>query len=107
MGPTHGANGPEVEPDRGRPPRSAAPSNPRSRQAGASGRIIRRIRAARHEQGLKSAIMARRLGISLTAYSDLERGRRRLTVDRLVGIMNILGLTWDGLTAPESRAEKE
>mgnify|MGYP003587805227 CR=1 FL=1 len=107
MGPTHGANGPEVDPDRGRTPRSAAHSNPRSRQAGASGRIIRRIRAARHEQGLKSAIMARRLGISLTAYSDLERGRRRLTVDRLEAIMAILGLTWEGLTAPGSREEME
>ena len=107
MGPAHGANSLDNDPDRNRPPRSAAHANIRSRQAGASGRIIRRIRAARQEQGLKSAIMARRLGVSLTAYSDLERGRRHLTVDRLEAIMAILGLTWEGLTAPGSREEME
>lgn len=41
------------------------------------------IRRLRHLRGYKQADMADRLGISTKAYSKLENGQTRLTVDRL------------------------
>src|SRR5690606_29982111 len=59
-----------------------------------------RLRQARLQRGLSQENMADTLGISTTAYGDLERGRTEMTLSRLaaigtaleVGIPELLGI---------------
>lgn len=52
--------------------------------------IADRIRAKREERKVTQEHMAERLGISQNAYSQLELGRTKITLDRLQRIMDEL-----------------
>lgn len=68
-------------------------------------RIARRLKALRTEHRCNQATVARALGISPTAVSRLEWGRRRLRVDHLTAWAAALGYRVDvviwGPTPPE------
>lgn len=51
-----------------------------------------KIRLARLEKGFSQENMADMLGISTTAYGDLERGKTEMTVNRLQKVAEILNL---------------
>jgi transcriptional regulator with XRE-family HTH domain len=59
----------------------------------------RLIRAERLGQGLGLREMARRLGISASALSQIETGKAQPSVSKLFDIVNLLGLSVDGLLA--------
>ena len=61
----------------------------------------RLIRAERLGQGLGLREMARRLGISASALSQIETGKAQPSVSKLFDIVNLLGLSVDGLLAGE------
>ena len=61
----------------------------------------RRLRAERLGQGLGLREMARRLGISASALSQIETGKARPSVSKLFDIVNLLGVSVDGLLAGE------
>jgi transcriptional regulator with XRE-family HTH domain len=52
--------------------------------------IIKRIRDEREKQNLKQEYMAHRLHISQNAYSKIEIGQTKLTVDRLFQLAEVL-----------------
>lgn len=49
------------------------------------------IRNIRKKQGLKQEFMARKLGISTSYLSELERGKKRISLSDYVNILDILG----------------
>lgn len=51
-----------------------------------------RIRAVRKERGVSQRELARALGVSQSTLSRIERGERRVSVDRLVAIARALGV---------------
>jgi transcriptional regulator with XRE-family HTH domain len=59
----------------------------------------RLIRAERLGQGLGLREMARRLGISASALSQIETGKAQPSVSKLFDIVNLLGVSVDGLLA--------
>lgn len=59
----------------------------------------RRLRAERLGQGLGLREMARRLGISASALSQIETGKAHPSVSKLFDIVNLLGVSVDGLLA--------
>jgi transcriptional regulator with XRE-family HTH domain len=59
----------------------------------------RLIRAERLGQGLGLREMARRLGISASALSQIETGKAQPSVSTLFDIVNLLGVSVDGLLA--------
>lgn len=54
--------------------------------------IGRMIVAARHESGLSQDQLARLVGVDRTYLSALERGHRTLRLERLIMILDVLGL---------------
>ena len=52
-----------------------------------------RIRLARLQRGLSQENLADLLGLSTTAYGDIERGKTELTVSRLTQIADVLDTT--------------
>ncbi|WP_375444638.1 helix-turn-helix domain-containing protein [uncultured Fibrella sp.] len=52
-----------------------------------------RIRLARLQRGLSQENMADLLGLSTTAYGDIERGKTELTISRLGQIADVLDST--------------
>ncbi|WP_247233208.1 helix-turn-helix domain-containing protein [Telluribacter sp. SYSU D00476] len=52
-----------------------------------------RLRQLRLQQELSQENMADMLGISTTAYGDIERGRTELTISRLEKIAQVLGVS--------------
>jgi len=60
-----------------------------------------RLRAERLRQGVSLREMARRLGISPSALSQIETGKARPSVSKLFDIVNLLNLSVDGLLAGE------
>jgi transcriptional regulator with XRE-family HTH domain len=58
-----------------------------------------RLRAERLRQGISLREMARRLGISPSALSQIETGKAQPSVSKLFDIVNLLGLSVDGLLA--------
>lgn len=52
-----------------------------------------RIRLARLQRGLSQENMADLLGLSTTAYGDIERGKTELTLSRLAQIADVLQST--------------
>jgi transcriptional regulator with XRE-family HTH domain len=52
--------------------------------------VIENIRTVRKHKGISHEAMAVNLGISQTAYTKIERGETKLTVDRLQKIADIL-----------------
>jgi transcriptional regulator with XRE-family HTH domain len=63
----------------------------------------RRLRAERLGQGLGLREMARRLGISASALSQIETGKAQPSVSKLFDIVNLLGVSVDGLLAGDHR----
>ena len=57
------------------------------------------LRAERLRQGLSLREMARRLGISASALSQIETGKAQPSVSKLFDIVNLLGVSVDGLLA--------
>jgi transcriptional regulator with XRE-family HTH domain len=62
-----------------------------------------RLRAERLGQGIGLREMARRLGISASALSQIETGKAQPSVSKLFDIVNLLGVSVDGLLAGETR----
>ena len=67
------------------------------------------IRHTRQLKGLSQENMAAELGISTTAYGDIERGKTEITLTRLSAIAGILDVPASGLLGigRESAAESE
>ncbi|MEZ0485339.1 helix-turn-helix domain-containing protein [Fibrella aquatica] len=63
-----------------------------------------RIRLARLQQGLSQENMADLLGLSTTAYGDIERGKTELTLSRLAQIADVLQTTVVDLIADSPTA---
>jgi transcriptional regulator with XRE-family HTH domain len=61
----------------------------------------RRLRAERLGQGIGLREMARRLGISASALSQIETGKAQPSVSKLFDIVNLLGVSVDGLLAED------
>jgi transcriptional regulator with XRE-family HTH domain len=59
----------------------------------------RRLRAERLGQGMGLREMARRIGISASALSQIETGKAQPSVSKLFDIVNLLGVSVDGLLA--------
>ena len=57
----------------------------------------KRLNMARKEKGLTAQQMADRLDITISAYRFYENGKARPTLDKLVQIADILGVTTDYL----------
>lgn len=65
--------------------------------AAAATRVGAALRTVRAERGLSQTDLARTAGISPSAISQAERGKRGLSVDTLLTLADRLGLTLDGL----------
>jgi quercetin dioxygenase-like cupin family protein/DNA-binding XRE family transcriptional regulator len=71
-----------------------------------------RLRAERLRQGMSLREMARRLGISPSALSQIETGKAQPSVSKLFDIVNLLNTSLDGLLAgrqspPAGRGEAD
>lgn len=51
-----------------------------------------KIRAVRKERGISQRDLARALGMAQSTLSRIERGERRVSVDRLIAIARALGV---------------
>src|SRR4029453_9118510 len=60
-----------------------------------------RLRAERLRQGLSLREVARRLGVSASALSQIETGKAQPSVSKVFDIVNLLGTSLDGLLAGE------
>jgi transcriptional regulator with XRE-family HTH domain len=58
-----------------------------------------RLRVERLRQGMSLREMARRLGMSASALSQIETGKAQPSVSKLFDIVNLLGTSLDGLLA--------
>src|SRR6266545_3903679 len=58
-----------------------------------------RLRAERLSQGMSLRAMARRLGMSASALSQIETGKAQPSVSKLFDIVNLLSTSLDGLLA--------
>ena len=63
-----------------------------------------RLRAERLRQGMSLREMARRLGMSASALSQIETGKAQPSVSKLFDIVNLLGTSLDGLLAGDLAA---
>ena len=62
-----------------------------------------RLRAERLGQGIGLRELARRLGISASALSQIETGKAQPSVSKLFDIVNLLGVSVDGLLSDAPR----
>jgi transcriptional regulator with XRE-family HTH domain len=80
------------------------PAGPLPEQAGAPALDLgARLRAERLGQGIGLREMARRLGISASALSQIETGKAQPSVSKLFDIVNLLGVSVDGLLSDAPR----
>jgi transcriptional regulator with XRE-family HTH domain len=79
------------------PARAATDSRKGAGAAGAGGDVGARLRARREQHGVGLRELARRLGISPSAISQIETGRSRPSVSTLYAIVSELGLSLDEL----------
>ena len=70
-------------------------------------KILENIRAARIEQHITQANMAERMGLSVVAYSNFERGVTRTTQDRVELAAEILGLSFRKLVSGYGTEEED
>ncbi|WP_149242209.1 helix-turn-helix domain-containing protein [Dyadobacter sp. 32] len=73
----------------------------------AASRLSERIRQFRLQKGLSQENMADMLGLSTTAYGDLERGRTELSVSRSETIAKLLDIPLTELLGLESASLSE
>jgi transcriptional regulator with XRE-family HTH domain len=69
--------------------------------------LSEKIRQIRLQKGLSQENMADMLGLSTTAYGDLERGRTELSVSRLENIVRLLDVPLPELLGFESLSMSE
>src|SRR5918996_1531033 len=62
--------------------------------------VGRRLRANREERGLSLRELARRLGMSPSAISQIETGKSRPSVSTLYAMVSELGISLDDLFTP-------
>ena len=67
--------------------------------------VGRRIRELRQKKGLLQEELARKAGLSASALSNFEQGRRRISLEWLRKISKVLGVTVSDLI-PDSRVRK-
>ena len=65
--------------------------------------VIKNIKAIRKNKGISHEAMAVNLGISQAAYTKLESGETKLTVDRLYKIAEILEIQVEDLLNAEEK----
>lgn len=76
---------------------AAAPANPPANAPALD--LGTRLRAERLAQGMSLREMARRLGVSASALSQIETGKAQPSVNTLFDIVNLLNTSLDGLLA--------
>lgn len=59
--------------------------------------IGKRLYKRRKEMGLTQEAMAERLGMSLTFYGEIERGRKRLSIEKILLVYERTGMDPDYL----------
>ena len=64
--------------------------------------IAEKIRLLRLEKGFSQENVADMLGISTTAYGDIERGKTDLTLSRLQTIAHVFETSWNNLLEEEN-----
>ncbi|WP_439585407.1 helix-turn-helix domain-containing protein [Dyadobacter bucti] len=69
--------------------------------------LSEKIRQIRLQKGLSQENMADMLGLSTTAYGDLERGRTELSVSRVENIAKLLDIPLPDLLGFESSSMSE
>lgn len=67
----------------------------------------KRIAALRHASGLSQSELGKQLGVSSSAVGMYEQGRREPSVDTLVRIARLFGVTTDYLLTGASRPPPE
>lgn len=67
--------------------------------------VGRKIRELRQDKGLLQEELARKAGLSASALSNFEQGRRRISLEWLRKISKVLGVTVSDLI-PDSRIRK-
>ena len=68
--------------------------------------IGKRLYKRRKEMGLTQEAMAERLGMSLTFYGEIERGRKRLSIDNILMVYEQTGMNPDYLLTGEEPLEQ-
>lgn len=66
----------------------------------------RNLRRYRTEQGLTIEQLAEKAGISITFYSNLERGNKMLSVETLLKLSNVLCVSIDALLSDREPDER-
>jgi transcriptional regulator with XRE-family HTH domain len=85
-------------PDRGAAQAGADPAEAEATATGVHALDLgSRLRAERLRQGMSLREMARRLGISASALSQIETGKAQPSVSKLFDIVNLLNTSLDGL----------
>lgn len=51
------------------------------------------IKSARNSKGIKAKWVAKKLGVSISTYTEIEADRRTLTLKRAEDIAGVLGMT--------------
>ena len=65
--------------------------------------IGKRLYKRRKEMGLTQEAMAERLGMSLTFYGEIERGRKRLSIEKILMVYEQTGMNPDYLLTGKDR----
>ena len=68
--------------------------------------IGKRLYKRRKEMGLTQEAMAERLGMSLTFYGEIERGRKRLSIEKILMVYEQTGMNPDYLLTGEEPLEQ-
>jgi len=63
------------------------------------------IRSLRLSRGIKARWMADQLGISSSAYSNLETGRRKIDLNRAIQIAAVLGISLQDIVKEKTGTE--
>lgn len=63
---------------------------------------LKRLRHERESRGIYQKEMATHLGISVSHYSDIEQGRRRLSYQAALLIASKLGVKPDDILLPDN-----
>jgi transcriptional regulator with XRE-family HTH domain len=74
---------------------------------GIDGEIGPRLRSERESRGLSQRALARRLGLSPSLISQIEKGQSRPSVSTLYAMVNELGLSLDELLLHDTNARAE
>lgn len=64
--------------------------------------ILENIRTHRKIAGWSQGLMADKLGVSRPFYNQAEKGKRVISLRRLIQISNLFGVTLDKLTKPRT-----